>query len=194
MNKVGLVLVALAATTAAAAPKKAKRAPAAVVIVVDHSGSMQGPRMEEARAAAKAAAKALAGTDDIAIISFDSEVTVDLPLTSAKKTKEITTAVDGILPGGGTNFLPALEAAYGELHASKRARRHVIFITDGEGPMQGIPELITKMKGEKMTITAVGMEGSDQTVLDALAIGATHYVPEPGKLAAVLVGDVKSSL
>jgi Ca-activated chloride channel family protein len=66
------IVLALAAF-AAVADAAPKRKPGAVVVVIDRSGSMQGPKLEAAKAAALATLDALAPDDQIAIVAFDSE-------------------------------------------------------------------------------------------------------------------------
>lgn len=58
---------------------------------------------------------------------------------------------------GGTNIFPALDAAYQDLAVTRARIEHVILLTDGQAPEQGIPELTQAMRAEGITVSTVGL-------------------------------------
>jgi len=121
--------------------------PLALMLVIDRSGSMgPGPtayhspqingkyRMDFAIEGAQAAVNALSERDYVGVISFCSTINVDVPIQSAVNRRAINDAIAGIRPLGGTVFRTAIQAAGSALQemAGIVARRHILFITDGE--------------------------------------------------------------
>ncbi len=188
-----LILIALA-SVADATPKK--HAPGALVLLIDRSGSMQGPKLDTAKDAALVAIEGLAPTDQVAIISFDSEAKVEIPLQSAANKKQIAKDLAKLDAGGGTAFLPALQAAEAVLHDSKLATKHVILFTDGESPSDGVADLAKKMHAAKITISAVGVAGADRTLLSMIADegnGRLYMVEDIGSLPKIFLKEIESA-
>ncbi len=185
-----LILLALG-VVADAAPKK--HAPGALVLLIDRSGSMQGTKLDTAKEAALVAIDVLAPADQVAIISFDSEAKVEVPLQPAANKKQIAKDLAKLDAGGGTAFLPALQAADKVLHDSKLAGKHVILLTDGESPADGVPELVKKMHEAKITVTAVGLGGADRTLLEVITregAGRLYMVEDLGALPRIFMKEI----
>ncbi len=174
----------IVAAMVSVADAKPKRDPAALVLVLDRSGSMQGPKLDAAKQAALAAVDALAPGDQIAIVAFDSDVSVVVPLQPASHRTEIGKLIGKIEPGGGTNIYPGLEAAFDLLGTSKLKIRHVILMTDGEAPYDGITDLLEKMQAQHITVSAVGVAGADRNLLQLISEGGN------GRL--YMVDDIKA--
>ncbi|MCP4905764.1 MAG: VWA domain-containing protein, partial [bacterium] len=102
-------------------------------IVIDTSGSMGGESILQARRAVDFALGTLRPEDAFNVIRFDSDFRAFFdgarPAT-ARAIEEARRWVDGLQANGGTNMLPALEAALTPGRES-RAVRQVIFVTDG---------------------------------------------------------------
>jgi Ca-activated chloride channel family protein len=188
-----LILLALA-TVAGAAPKK--HAPGALVLVLDRSGSMQGPKLDTVRDGALAAIEALDPADQVAVITFDSEARLAIPLQPAANKKAIAKELAKLDAGGGTAFLPALQSAEKVLHDSKLASKLVILFTDGESPSEGIPELVKTMHQAKVTVSAVGVQGADKTLLSLITDaggGRLYMVEDLGSIPKIFVREIESS-
>lgn len=186
------ILFLLVASVAAAAPK---HKPGAVVLVVDRSGSMQGPKLEAAKEAILATVTQLAPDDQIAIVVFDSEASVLVPLT--KPNKAIAKDVAKLQAGGGTNLLPALQSAFDILKPLKLAHRHVILMTDGESPSDGIADLVKTMHDAGITASTIGVQGADRNLLAIIADGGNgrlYMIDDVGALPKIFMKEVASAL
>jgi Ca-activated chloride channel homolog len=108
--------------------------PKTVVIVVDRSGSMSGPKIEQAREAVKLLVQQLRPTDTFNIIAYDSDVDVfraELQRVTPDTVNAALSFANGINPGGATNIDAALSLALKMLVDPKRPN-YVLFLTDGQ--------------------------------------------------------------
>jgi Mg-chelatase subunit ChlD len=187
-------LVVMFAAVASAAPK-VKPQPNGLVLLIDRSGSMQGPKLDAAKAAVLAAFDAVGAADRVAVITFDSEAKLHVPLTSDRKS--FKAAVDKIDAGGGTNIYPALKLAFDTLKPQKLAHRHVILFTDGEAPTDGIPELVSDMRASGITLSAVGVQGADRNLLVMIADagnGRVYMIDDIAALPKVFAKEVAAAM
>src|SRR6185437_3831133 len=129
--------------TFAPQPPPPSREPIAVYLLIDRSNSMSynsrypavrdGERIRYAKEAAVALLNQLDDTDYAGVIAFDSEPYVLSHLRPlAEGRAEVTTRVNRLEPGGGTDFKEALDIAEREILASGIAVREVILLTDGD--------------------------------------------------------------
>ncbi len=137
----------------------------ALVLVIDRSGSMQGPKLEAAKESARVTAEVLAPNDFIAVVAFDSEATVLVRPQRAANRMRISSDIARLTSGGGTNIFPGLKEAYEILQGINAKVKHVILLTDGEAPRDGIQELVRDMVSSKITISCVGVQGADMSML-----------------------------
>ncbi len=163
-----MLMVAVAAAGPKTA-KKAKHVPGALVIVIDKSGSMQGPKLESTKAAILATVEALHPEDQVAVVVFDSGSTVLVQLQRAANRTRISAEIDRVRSGGGTNIFPGLKDAFGVLADSKLARKHILLLSDGEAPSDGISDLIKDMRVAKITVSTVAVEGADEKLLQDIS-------------------------
>ena len=161
-----VAILGLSVVTAEAKPKK--RPPTSVVFVIDRSGSMQGVKLDTAKKAVMAAIDALGPNDVASLVVFDSEATVVFRDQPKSKRTELKKLVDGVLSGGGTNYFPGLHEAFEILKDSKK-RKHVILLSDGEAPSDGLEELVTQMAAARITASAIGVDGADRQLLEMIA-------------------------
>jgi Ca-activated chloride channel homolog len=189
------MLLALVASTAVAAPKKHE--PGALVLVIDRSGSMQGPKLEAAKKATLAAIATLHPDDTVTVIAFDSESTVYVKPQPAANKKAIEDDLKKLLSGGGTNIFPGLKEAYELLQTQKVKTKHVILLSDGEAPYDGLPELVDDMVASKITISTVAVPGADEKLLDDISkrgLGRAYKVSDMSKLAPTFVKETQLAL
>lgn len=185
-----VALIAVTASTATAGKHKKT----AVVVVLDRSGSMKGMKLERAKAATMAAVEALAKTDQVAVVTFDSAPTVTVPLQAASHKDQIAPLVDKIDAGGGTNLTMGLAAAYAEIKPAKAKRKHVIVLSDGESPYDGLSDLVDAMRADGITVSAVGVSGADRNLLTLIAEhgdGQLFMVEELDRLPKIFADDVE---
>jgi uncharacterized membrane protein len=177
------------------AEKKRDEPQVAMVLVIDRSGSMSGLPMEMAKAAAKATADTLSGDDLLEVIAFDSSPTRVVRMTAAKHRARIQNDIARIQAGGGTEIFSALDAAYQSLTVTRARRKHVILLTDGQAPHNGIRDLVQAMAAEGITATAVGLgSGIDETLLRMIADlggGRLYKVSDPRALPRVFTRETE---
>ncbi|MBM82452.1 MAG: hypothetical protein CMJ78_17955 [Planctomycetaceae bacterium] len=113
-----------------------KKIPKTTVFVLDRSGSMNGQKMEQARAALKYFLNQLKETgesDLFNIVAYDSAVESFRPELQRADDKTIQQAlgfVDGLFAGGSTNIDGALKTSFAMLSNPQRPS-YVMFLTDG---------------------------------------------------------------
>jgi Ca-activated chloride channel family protein len=114
--------------------KVEKPLPKDMTFVFDTSGSMSGPRIQQARAALRFCLSKLQPLDRFNILSFSGEVVAfspaHVPATDAEKARA-ERFVDALDASGSTNINAALLRALD--HRAAEGRPHlVVFLTDGE--------------------------------------------------------------
>lgn len=102
-----------------------------LVLVLDRSGSMSGADIQGARNAAVAVVDMLMPHDRVAVVSFASDATTNVHLTS--DFEDAKTEIQKISAGGMTSFGAGLELALEELedHGSEDHAPAIIFMSDG---------------------------------------------------------------
>ncbi len=117
-------------TVDSAAPPSKREA----IFVLDTSGSMGGASIRQAKESLKLALERLKPTDSFNIVQFNSSMEQLFP--AARQAHPHTVAValsylDRLEAGGGTNMLPALNAALSMGGLNDGRVRQVVFLTDG---------------------------------------------------------------
>src|SRR5437899_7396761 len=103
------VYVAVDLTPSAAAIAGRNRS---ISLAIDSSGSMDGEKIDQAKAAALGLLKQLRPTDQISIVSFSDTVTVQLPMSRVGNSREIAAAVKAISVNGLTSMYNGLEGRF----------------------------------------------------------------------------------
>jgi Ca-activated chloride channel family protein len=162
-------------------------APKTVICVVDRSGSMSGPKMEQARKALDFVLNRLNPGDLFNVVAYDSEIEAFRP--ELQKYDEATRAAalgfaNGLFAGGSTNIDGALARALDLLTDDQRPS-YVIFLTDGLPTVGETSEgAIAKHAAERNRVRArlfcfgVGYDVNSR-LLDRLArdnFGQSEYV------------------
>ena len=101
--------------------KAASRAPLRLALVVDRSGSMDGEPLDEAMRCVEHIASRLAPRDELAVVLYDDQVQVPLPLSAAGDPARVRAALDGVRSGGSTNLHAGWLAGARQLEAGGRA-------------------------------------------------------------------------
>ncbi len=141
----------------------------ALMLVIDRSGSMQGPKLEAAKESARVTTEVLSPNDIIGVIAFDSEAQVFVRPQRAANKMRISADIARLQSAGGTNIYPGLREAFELLQGVNAKVKHVILLSDGEAPYDGIVDLVQDMRAARITISAVGVSGADRNLLSLIA-------------------------
>jgi Ca-activated chloride channel family protein len=165
----------------------------ALALVIDRSGSMSGPKMDLTKEAARGTAQMLAPDDLISVIVFDSQAHTVVRLQPASNRQRILSDIAQIRASGGTNILPGLREGFDQLFAARARKKHVILLSDGQSPYDGIPELIDDAATARITVSAVGVgEGADQTLLQMIANrggGRFYHTRDPASIPQIFTRE-----
>jgi uncharacterized protein YegL len=186
---------------------RSETTPRDVTLVLDVSGSMQGRKIEQARAAGRQLLSTLRADDRFRIIDFSSDVRTfrdDFVTASGDHVREATQYLDALEAQGGTNIEGALREAVRPPVVPGRLPL-VLFITDGEptvgvqqpDQLAGIAATAGRASGPQRRIFTFGL-GSDVnvTLLEQLALegqGTSQFV-RPDESVERMVGIVAGRL
>jgi Ca-activated chloride channel family protein len=168
----------------------------ALVLVIDRSGSMQGPKLEAAKESARVTAEVLSPNDYIAVVAFDSEAQVFVRPQRAANRMRISAEISRLTSGGGTNIFPGLKEAFEVLQGINAKVKHVIVLSDGEAPTDGIAELVQDMRASRITISCVGVQGADRNLLGMIADGGEgrlYMVEDIGSLPKIFMKETQEA-
>ena len=198
-NEDGFALI----TVSPPATRRGETTPRDVTLVLDVSGSMNGRKMEQARAAGKQLLATLRPSDRFRLVDFSSDVHTfrdDFVSASADNVREAMRYFDALEANGGTNIEGALREA---LRGSTPAGRLplVLFVTDGaptigERSPEGLAAIAAPIRRDARIFT-FGL-GADVNValLEQLALdgrGTSQFV-RPDESVERMVGVVADRL
>jgi Ca-activated chloride channel family protein len=154
-----------------------------VTLVIDRSGSMSGPPMAQACAAAELVLQRLREKDRVNVIAFDHNVD---PLFRTPQPVETARAaalqfVRRIRAGGGTNIAAALDTALKAQHGG-REPHIVLFLTDGESDSESALRVAREDPGDARVFTLGLGPGVEKALLSRLAAmkrGRFTYIESP---------------
>jgi Ca-activated chloride channel family protein len=179
------------------------RAPLAAVLVVDRSGSMAGDKIDAARLAAERFVLGLTDGDMVSVVSYGSDVTVDLPMTRVDERgrQAALAVVRNLSEGGGTNIDGGLMAAKRELARTELSGRvaRVIVLSDGR-PTEGDRRTST-LVAHSEALRALGATSStvglgldyNEDLMEQLAVvggGRYHYLKTGDEMGRILDAEL----
>lgn len=141
----------------------------AAILLFDRSGSIRAA-IDQAREAAAGFIRRLTENDQVAVVSFDQTITVDLPLTTDKAAAEA--AVRAIVPGSNTVLFDAVSVGVAEARKAATKRLALIVLSDGKDTRSRatLAEAVAEAKGEGVAVFTVGLGTAvDGAVLRELA-------------------------
>src|SRR5262249_41041881 len=103
----------------------------AMVAVIDVSGSMSQGQLAIAKEAAKAPLKSLRNSDRFGVLSFNTGYNWVASLQSAANRAQISSQIETLRAGGGTNVYIGLNAAFAALRDAPDEVKTVLLLSDG---------------------------------------------------------------
>jgi uncharacterized repeat protein (TIGR01451 family) len=158
-----------------------------VVLVIDHSGSMGGQKLNDAKAAAKAFVEFMHVGDKVGVVSYDDTATVNFPLTTitSDTTRQAAkAAIDAISVGGNTSIGGGLQAGLNQLNTSgDPSHSHAMaLLTDGqENTAPFVANVLPAVKQAGVSVDTIGLgSGVNEVLLLDIASqtgGTYHFAP-----------------
>jgi Ca-activated chloride channel family protein len=184
----------------AATSEEKRRVLREVTVVIDRSGSMAGPKMEQARAAALQVVEGLADGECFNVIDYSTTVSMfaEAPVRKDRRTTlEARDYLAALRPVGGTNIYDALSEALRQPRC-EGTLPIVLFLTDGLPTVrntseEAIRELVEQGNAQRRRFFTFGV-GADvnapllDRIADATRASATYVLP--GEDVEVKVGQV----
>ncbi len=174
--------------------------PLNLALVIDRSTSMRGTRIENVKLAVHEFIDALKPEDRLALIAFSDRAEVIVPSVRGTEKRRLHTAINRLVPSGGTEIYQGLVAALDEVrpYVGGHYINHIILMTDGR--TYGDEELslveARRAAAQGIGISALGIgEDWNDLFLDALARagqGLSQYISAPSQLRDLLQQHLSS--
>jgi tetratricopeptide (TPR) repeat protein len=169
-----------------------------LVVIIDTSGSMGGPRVNQAKEIARLAIARLKPHDKVGIVEFYGSKRWAAPIQPASNAIDLQRALNRLSSGGGTVILPAIEEAYYALQNVQTRTRHVLVLTDGGVEPGAFEPLIRQMSDHGITLSTVMVgPGGHSAFLASLAQwgrGRFYAAPDRFNMPEIIVKQPESSL
>lgn len=103
-------------------------------LIIDHSGSMSGEKLAEARRAAGQLVDQLRGDDVVSVVQFSDVADAVVEATRAKDRAAIRSRIEQIETGGGTNVYKGFKAGSEEVkkNTSEKQLNRCVVLSDGQ--------------------------------------------------------------
>lgn len=193
------VLYALFDIRAAKSVSSGQRLPLNLCLVIDRSTSMQGPRLDQVKAASIQMIDALSESDSLAIVAFSDRAEVMWPNQPVGDAIRAKARLSAIQASGGTEILQGLQLGMEELEKHRRSQsiNHLILLTDGQtyGDEEKCLALAQEAKQRNVGISAMGIgEDWNDQLLDAIAArsgGVSHYIASVSDVQTIMKERLK---
>jgi Ca-activated chloride channel family protein len=186
--------------------EKAHRIPLNLSIVVDHSGSMQGEKMEYAKKAAKEIINRLSPDDYVSVVIYDDNIEVIQASVQVLDKAMIIHKIDKILSDGSTNLWGGTEKGFEEVRSNykKNYVNRVLLISDGLANVgitsnYEIRKRVQHYKdkdGITLSSFGVGLDYNELLMTDMAEAGSGNYyfIDSPDKMTALFDKELNGLL
>lgn len=162
------------------------RPPLNLAVVIDRSGSMRGEKIAHAKRAAIELVGELQAHDRLAIISYASEVSVDISSIKATQSAKarMRAAIDQIYSGGGTNISEGYRRGFEEVQQwkNKESVNRVVLLSDGQATVGETRSHVLEgmarsnlQHGVSLTTLGVGLDYNEDLMAAMADQGAGNY-------------------
>jgi Ca-activated chloride channel family protein len=166
-----------------------------VILIIDKSSSMEGKKMDLARAASIGVVQNLRPIDLVGVLIFDNSFQWAVPVRKAEDRSLIARLISGITPDGGTQIAPALAEAYNRIHTVNAVYKHIVLLTDGISEEGDSLSLSKEAAANQVTISTVGLgQDVNRAYLEKVAEfanGKSYFLNDPSGLEQILLKDVQ---
>ena len=173
------------------------RAPLNLAVVIDHSGSMSGGRLTQAKRAARQLVDRLSEGDRLAVVGYGSRVSVRSPSRHAtpNNRRRIKRSISAIRRQGGTFLAGGFRKAKQivDRHATEETVDRVILLSDGKAnhgikSARGLGRLAEGAMETGVTTTTMGIglnyNESVMTSMAEMGSGNHYFIEDENKIAA----------
>ena len=187
--------------TAPPAPADRVRPPLHLVLVIDRSGSMAGAKLATAIDAAAYLTRRLSPADELAIVTYDNDVRLNVPLAPAgTNAAQLEHALRGIYPGGMTNLSGGWLKGLEQLRAvpGGTGPKKILLLSDGQAN-QGITDtavLVQMARGasdDGVGTTTIGFgDGFDGDLMTGMAdagAGNAYFAATPEEAPGIFAAE-----
>lgn len=170
-------------------PVVGERQPLDIVLIIDRSGSMDGPNISAARAAAQVFVQQIdTAQDQVGIVVFDDTAQELLPLSRDQSVLAAT--IGQIQTQGGTDIGLGITAGQQSVEgtgANATARRILVLLSDGGSDEAAAVAAASRAKGSGIRILTIGLGGSNNSLLQKVASSPSDFIAalDPAKLSTI---------
>lgn len=158
-----------------------------LALVIDDSGSMYGTPMATAKTAAITMVNNLpTATSSVAVVGFDSYSHHGIALTPVSTgLSAITSAINGLVAGGGTNIGAGITLGGNDIVAGGTAGRAQMMVVLSDGYGTYYSEAATYYNNNGIVTHTVGIEGHSATLMQQIANDG-HGIYTSGSVATLI--------
>ncbi|HIQ58948.1 MAG TPA: VWA domain-containing protein [Candidatus Merdivicinus intestinavium] len=157
-----------------------------ICMVVDHSGSMEGERLENAKSAVSSFILGMDSGTKVGLVAFDDQAEILSPVTESQGV--VQRQVDALTADGGTYIGGGLKAAM-EALSGVSGSRVIVLLSDGEdgGSPEEMDTIVSQLASQGIAVYAIGIASADSAYLNDICTrtgGAFIRAEESGNLAS----------